>query len=130
MAISSLSSIFGNNLLVGEKALDYLWEKESVTSENIANVDTPGYKAKYVDFEDTFRAKLQAASGSREAVRDATKSSVWQVKESDPDTARLDENGVVLDTEQAELTRAAIQYQYEIQAVKSDVSRLSSVIKG
>ncbi len=130
MGLGSLSQIFGNSLLVGEKSLDYLWEKQSVTALNIANVDTPGYKAKYTEFEDMFRAKLEAASGNREQVRNATNSAVWQIKESDRESARLDGNNVVEDTEQAELTKAALQYQYVIQAVNSDISRLSSVIKG
>ncbi len=124
------SNVFGNSLLVGEKSLDYLWEKQAVTQNNIANVDTPGYKAKYITFEDTFRERLKAASGRREAVKSAAKGAMWQVKTSDPDTARLDENGVVLDTEQAELTRTALQYQFQVQALNSDIARLSAVIKG
>jgi len=126
----NLSQIFGNSILVGEKSLDYLWNKQSVTALNIANVDTPGYKAKYTEFEDMFRAKLKAASGNRQLVRNAAESSVWMIKESDTESARLDGNNVIEDTEQAELTKAALQYQFVIQSVNSDISRLSTVIKG
>ena len=48
-----MNDIFGNNILVGRRSLDYLWTKMAASLENIANVDTPGYKAKYVTFEDT-----------------------------------------------------------------------------
>ncbi len=130
LGIGNLSQIFGNSILVGEKSLDYLWEKQSVTALNITNIDTPGYKAKYTQFEDMFRAKLKAASGNRQLVRNAADSAVWQIKESDTESARLDGNNVVEDTEHAELTKTALQYQYVIQAVNSDIARLSSVIKG
>lgn len=125
-----LNQIFGNGILVSEKSLDFLWKKQAVTAGNIANVDTPGYKAKYVTFEDMYRAKLEGASGDRAAVRRAADSAVWQVEESDTETARMDGNNVVADTEMSELTRAALQYQYVVQSVNSEISRLSTVIKG
>lgn len=125
-----MNRIFGNNLLVSERSLDYLWKKQSITASNLANVDTPGYKAKYVTFEDTYRAKLLAASGNRDAVRQAAKSAVWQVKESTTETARMDDNNVVADAELSELTKSALQYQFVLNAVNSDISRLSAVIKG
>ena len=65
--------IFGNTIPMSVKALDYLWKKQEVTSDNIANVDTPGYKQKYISFEDTFRQKLRAASDAKtgSAMREA-----------------------------------------------------------
>lgn len=116
--------------MVSEKSMDYLWKKQSVTLGNIANADTPGYKAKYVTFEDTFRAKLRAASGKSESVRDAVGSAVWQVNQSNTESARMDGNNVIADAEMAELTRSALQYQFVIQSANSDITRLSSAIKG
>ena len=39
-------------------------------------------------------------------------------------------NNVVADTEQAELARTALQYQYVVQSLNNDITRLSTVIKG
>ncbi len=125
-----MNHIFGNGILVSEKSLDFLWKKQSVTAGNLANVDTPGYKAKYVTFEDMYRAKLKGASGDKERIRQAADSAVWLVEESDTETARMDGNNVVADAEMTELTRAALQYQYAIQSVNGEISRLSSAIKG
>lgn len=125
-----MNHIFGNGILVSEKSLDFLWKKQSVTAGNLANVDTPGYKAKYVTFEDMYRAKLKGASGDKERIRQAADSAVWLVEESDTETARMDGNNVVADAEMTELTRATLQYQYAIQSVNGEISRLSSVIKG
>ncbi|NLJ16931.1 MAG: flagellar basal body rod protein FlgB, partial [Clostridiales bacterium] len=35
---------------ITSQGLDILWKKQEVISQNIANKDTPDYKAKYVDF--------------------------------------------------------------------------------
>ena len=125
-----MNNIFGNNIKLSEKALDYLWYKQSVTLNNIANSETPGYKAKYVTFEDTYRNKLMAASGNSRDVSRAIDRSAWTVHKSETESTRSDGNNVVLDTEQTELTRTALQYQYVIQSLNSDITRLSTVIKG
>ena len=125
-----MNHIFGNGILVSERSLDFLWKKQSVTAGNLANVDTPGYKAKYVTFEDMYRAKLEGASGDKERIRQAADSALWLVEESDTETARMDGNNVVADAEMTELTRAALQYQYAIQSVNGEISRLATVIKG
>ncbi len=54
--------MFGNTISMMEKSMDYLWKKQEVTANNIANVDTPGYRRKRVNFEETFRRKLEAAA--------------------------------------------------------------------
>ena len=126
----AMDDIFGNGILVGRRSLDYLWAKAEATLTNIANVDTPGYKAKYVTFEDSYRAALEEASGNRAAVRRAVNGSMWQVHESKTESARLDGNNVLEDTEQTELTRTGIQYQYMLSSVNNTIARLSSVIKG
>ena len=125
-----MNHIFGNGILVSERSLEKKKKKQSVTAGNLANVDTPGYKAKYVTFEDMYRAKLKGASGDKERIRQAADSAMWLVEESDTETARMDGNNVVADAEMTELTRAALQYQYAIQSVNGEISRLATVIKG
>ena len=44
------------------KSLDYLWKKMEVVQNNLANVDTPGYKKKDISFEEVFDKRLRAAS--------------------------------------------------------------------
>ena len=65
--------MFGNTISMMEKSMDYLWKKQEVTANNIANVDTPGYRRKRVNFEETFRRKLEATAltGKNEDVRQA-----------------------------------------------------------
>ncbi len=123
--------IFGNTIPMAGKALDYLWKKQEVTSDNIANVDTPRYKRKSVSFEETFRNKLRAASqtGDPSKVEDAIRDSSYLVYNV-TDSARIDENNVNMDFENVELARTTLHYQYLLQSVNGDISRLRSAIKG
>lgn len=59
------SSIFGNTMSMANKSLDYLWRKMEVVQNNLANVDTPGYKKKDVSFEEVFDKRLRAAARRR-----------------------------------------------------------------
>ena len=83
--------MFGNTISMMEKSMDYLWKKQEVTANNIANVDTPGYRRKRVNFEETFRRKLEATAltGKNEDVRQAIQSSKSYVVE-DAHTTRAD----------------------------------------
>ena len=47
-----ISSGAYNYINVLEKASDASWTRNSVISNNIANVDTPGYKRKDIRFEE------------------------------------------------------------------------------
>ena len=113
------------------KSLDFLWAKQVTIAHNLSNVDTPGYQSKYVTFEDEFRNRLKLAdtSGSAARTRSIIENSSYTVNETES-SARLDENNVDADAEEVEMARAQLQYQYVLQAINSDFSRLRSVIKG
>lgn len=123
--------IFGNSVLMESKSLDYLWKKQEVTADNIANVNTPGYKKKHISFEETFRRKLVAAStvDDEKTMEKAIRSSEYNIWERN-DSARVDENNVNLDVENTELARTTLHYQYLLQSVNSDITRYRTVIKG
>lgn len=126
-----MSSIFGNAMPMTEKSLNFLWAKQQVTLNNLANNDTPGYKAKYVTFEEEFRKRLtDARAGTSADIRRAINSAGYTVHDTANETARLDGNNVVVDSENVELVRSALQYQYVINSFNSDVTRLRTVIKG
>ena len=122
---------FGNTIQMCQKALDYLWKKQEITMDNIANISTPGYKAKEISFQDTFRNKLKVATQTGDAndVRAAIRDSDYTVYERS-DSARVDGNGVNVDVEYTELSRTALHYQYLLQSVNSDITRLRTAIKG
>lgn len=50
------SKIFGKDFELYKKALDVFFQRDLIISSNIANVDTPKYKAKDIYFEDYLRS--------------------------------------------------------------------------
>lgn len=128
----NLMNLFGNNIDLARKSMQYLWGKQQITLQNLANVDTPGYKSKYVTFENEFRSRLKNAALTRddEKIAEVIKDSKFIVHDTEDESARLDENNVDADVESVELSRATLQYMYTAQAVTSDIARLRAVIKG
>lgn len=126
-----MNLMFGNSISMTSKSLEFLWAKQLTIANNLANVDTPGYKSKYVTFEDEFqnRLKLASASGNAARTRSIINNSYYTVNETES-SARLDENNVNADAEEVEMARAQLQYQYVLNAINSDFSRLRSVIRG
>jgi flagellar basal-body rod protein FlgB len=126
-----MNGIFGNNISMAEKTLDYLWSKQSVTLDNIANGETPGYKARYVTFEDEFRKRLMASrEGTSKDIGSIIGNSRHFIRETKDESARMDGNNVNMDVENVELARTTLQYQYQLNALNSEMSRLRTVIKG
>lgn len=130
--MAGISNFGGNSIRMIEKSLDYLWQKQRVTSNNIANIDTPGYKSKYVTFEEDFQSRLKAAlsTGNERRVTSAISGTSPQIHEDKSSSARLDGNNVNADVQMVEMARTALQYQYALSSVNSDISRLRTAIKG
>lgn len=116
-----------------DKAADASWTREGLLANNIANVDTPGYKRQDIDFSSVLRNELSNYSHMNldqkvDAVR---------LKKLNPSvytdhgnfSYRLDGNNVDIDTEQVELASEQIKYQALTQSITSEFQRLQTVIK-
>lgn len=125
-----MNGIFGNNLSLSETCLDSLWARQTTTLHNIANADTPGFKAQYVSFEDELRRKLTAVKkAAPHQMSQAITSSRYFVHDSREESARMDGNNVNVDVENVELVRTSLQYQYELNALNGDISRLRAALR-
>ena len=124
-------NLFGNTIAMEEKSLDCLWKKQEAINNNLANVDTPGYKRKQVSFEETFRKRLIAADKENSGTnfKEAISGTNYKVYTRD-DSARVDENNVNADVENTEMTRTWLHYNYLLQSVTSDIKVLQTAIKG
>ncbi len=126
-----MNSITNNALLMMERSMDFLWTKQTAILDNLANVETPNYKTKYVTFEETFRSRLQAASnGSASDMRDALENTQATIRVADNETARMDGNGVDATEQSIELARNALQQQHVMNAISTDLSLIRTAIRG
>ena len=122
-----------NSQLLMEKSMGYLWAKQAAILDNIANAETPKYKAKVVTFEESIRTQLEEAAsrpeGTGKAVRDILEDSGFTVFEAQEQT-RMDDNGINTTSEMTELIRNAYQQQYLYQAINKHYGLLRMAVKG
>lgn len=127
-----MSGWYGNGVALTEKVLDYLWGRQNLTLNNIANVDTPGYKRQYISFESELESRISQArqqKNSMTAVGRAIDSSRATLHTTDTESSRLDANNVDMDTEQVELVRTTLEYEYMVNSITNELSRLKSAAK-
>lgn len=122
-----------------QKALDGTWQRQKATSNNIANSETPGYKAIKVNFEDSLKAemnKLQTTSKSSTSAFLDKMESIQSIEDSQisvyegATSSRLDENNVDLESENIDMSKSVLQYYYLVRGVTDSYSRLKYGING
>ncbi len=128
----NIKSIFSNSVKLTEKTLDFLWQRQGIISDNIANQDTPNYKARVLRFEDSIRTQLESAGeeGTITQYDEAISRVRATIDENNTGSNRADGNNVSPDAEYAELARTGLQYQSALRAINDELMRLRSAIKG
>ncbi len=124
---------FSNSMRMLERAMGFQWTKQRVILGNVANAETPNYKAKYVTFEETLRGSLQTAAGAARPVASmgaALERSTPVVRTAEDESTRMDGNSVNVAQEQMELVRNAYQMQYTMNAINTDLALLRTAIRG
>ena len=129
-----MEGITNNSMRMMEKSMEFLWAKQTALLDNIANAETPNYRAKLVTFEEEFQRELEGADHGRnkrtkQTMRGAIENASWQVEEL-PEVARRAENGVNVTEQMTELVRNAYQMQYVYQSLNSDLAALRTAIGG
>ena len=118
--------------LMMQRSMEFLWEKQSCILDNVANVETPGYKTKYATFEESLQQAIQSAArqgGTDSELRTAIQDTPVVVQEAQEST-RMDENGVNITEQMVELARNGYQIQYVMDAINNEFSLLRTAIKG
>ena len=128
-------NLFGGTISSLEKGLNYASLKNKTIAQNIANVDTPNYKAKNVNFKQMLSDAEEASTIS--AKRTDVRHYDFQIQQSTPGVYSYDNfnyrsngNGVDMDAEQASLAENTIYYNALVERVSSKFNTLNTVIKG
>lgn len=103
--------------------MDALWMKQKVISNNIANYDTPNYKAKTVDFQEIIDKKMNAL-GKEEV----TYNYVATISTDNNSVMKIDGSNVDIEKEELELWRTYAQYSYLQEKVNGEFKKINSVI--
>ena len=104
-----------------ESYLSLTSRRETVIASNMANVDTPGYRTKDFDFQQTLARALDRSNGEPPHVA---------LKDVRGLLERPDGNNVDVDRESLQLSEAQLQYQIGTQVIKNRFHQLLSAING
>ena len=143
-----MANSIGDVLNFHGEALKLRAERQRLLAANIANADTPNYKA--VDFD--FRAALGQATGSAASADGASLSSANAPGASDarhiqpmrstldlagvetqyrtPSQLSLDGNTVEMDTERANFADNSIRYEASLRFISNEIKTMTTAIQG
>lgn len=117
------------------KAANASWKRNEVINNNIANVNTPGYKRKDVSFDDLLAVQLKH-TGTTQVDLDTRVANIDQKRlegkiytDSTAYSYRIDGNNVDIDTENVELASNEIKYNGLVSSINAEFERLKAVIK-
>jgi len=117
-----------------QKALDGTWQRQRAIANNIANHETPGYKAIRVNFEDSLEKEIKRLENgvpTKEKITEsieALKNSEISVYSDYSTSNRADGNNVDMDLENIEMAKTQIQYQYLTRSMTDMFARLRYAI--
>lgn len=125
--------LLDNTFGIHAKALQVRGERLEVLAQNIANADTPHFKARDLDFKQMLQ---QVSDDSLQVTRSQhfeapaagplTPGMMYRV----PFNAAFDGNTVELHIEQAQYGKAAADYQATLNFLQNDVSGLRKALRG
>ena len=134
-----MSISFDNALGIHEKALNFRGQRAEVLANNIANADTPNYKARDMDFSSVLAAESEKRQGGQFALErtnsrhiDAQGLSMGDqnLQYRTPTAPSLDQNTVDAQVEQASYAENAMGFQASFTLLNSKFKGLVSALRG
>lgn len=134
-----MSINFGKALGIHEQALGFRAQRAEVLANNIANADTPNYKARDLDFasvlaEQSNRMQRGGVSlnrtDSRHIPADGVITGEAEMPYRIPMKPSLDQNTVDLQIEQSNYAENAVQFQASFTLLNSKFKGLVSALRG
>ncbi|WP_457600027.1 flagellar basal body rod protein FlgB [Hydrogenivirga sp.] len=111
-----------------EPRVDFTWKRHKVILSNIANADTPNYRAKELKFREevnsigmkvTRRKHITPSGGERFRVVEVKRGLVGN-----------DRNNVSVEEEMAKLAQNRLAYEVYMKMISGNIDKLNNVIRG
>ena len=126
-----------------ENALRFRSQRQQLLASNIANADTPHYKAKDLDFGKAMQAALAAGSSASSVTTALTQTNAGHLSATSslpgvgayvalraPTQNNMDGNTVDMDVERNAFTENALRYETGVTLVHNKIKDLLSVLQG
>ena len=135
-----MSSRIDDALNFNQTALNLRTARQELLASNIANADTPNFKARDIDFASALKGAL---SGSAPKMAMSTTAAAHLSQTGDGTTVMgapvqyrkvlqpsADGNTVDMDVERAQFAENALRYEASVKFISEDIKKLLTVIQG
>jgi flagellar basal-body rod protein FlgB len=114
-----------------QSALNLHAYRQQLIASNIANADTPGYKARDIDFASAL-ANAEAAQGKPQLPKPAGESAPLgaEILYRSAVQRSVDGNSVDLDIERAQFADNAVRYEAQLMFINSRIKSMLAAIQG
>ena len=113
-----------------QAAMSGLAARQRTIANNIANVDTPNFKASEVRFEDALKSAINRGQASSAGDQSSLNRSISRSSLLDATSTRADGNNVDIDREMELLGEANLNYSALTQLMSARIGILRNVING
>jgi flagellar basal-body rod protein FlgB len=113
-----------------QAAMSGLAARQRTIANNVANADTPNFKASEVRFEDALKTAISRGQASSSADQSSLNRSISRSSLLDATSARADGNNVDIEREMEMLGEANLNYSALTQVMSSRIGILRNVING
>ncbi len=93
-------------------------QRQRVTAHNVANINTPGFRAQRVEFEDSLSRALSSGGSAPVSISKREATPYWS----------LNDNTVSLEDETALLVKSGLHFEAMVQAVNAKFGLISTAI--
>ena len=120
---------------IHEKALLLRGQRSAVLANNLANVDTPKFKARDIDFKNVLQNEMDNQTLSMQKTHENHMTNIEteepvELSFRTPSQPSIDGNTVEEHVEDVEYTKNMLNMQFSLGMVKDDLKGLISVFKG
>jgi flagellar basal-body rod protein FlgB len=132
--MSGVKSVFDTTTSALNAAINLRQLRHDVTATNIANAETPGYKAKVVEFEDALQRAVEMESLRGSASADPNDFAIGgagsvsraraDVYDNPDGNVANDKNSVDLESEMATMTENTVMYKAALQLINKKLGAL------
>ncbi len=124
--------MFSNTISLIKTAMDVAMLRQNVHAQNIANAETPGYKRKYVAFEEMLRSemRLRLAKTHEKHLEMSSNLPGPKLVTDREIFYRNDETGVDIDYEIAQMTANGLKYEVLSRLMSKNLEYYNIVVRG
>jgi flagellar basal-body rod protein FlgB len=127
--------LFGSTVGALEKTLDLTWSRNQAITSNIANAETPHYRAVDMSFGDTLEKAFSKPGSSDQLLRthvdhlDVSGSSGPNLAEDTSGATKADGNNVDIDIQMGRLAYNSGKYSLAANLMRKELSTVSNAIR-